>query len=221
MSRFEGGLRIIGWRGPMNKSKLVVMLTLVLAAGRAEAQVAEVSLGVGGANVSGGYESWSFAVHSPALDARANVRLSDRFSIEPFVTYGRRSIPATAWAPYAVGADSQRTEGMYGVVVHQRLRSLSRSGFSAYLSYGLNGTYFKLSTPERQFVYGPRNIYTQPAYTIDQTDPMILPSVGFGVRKSLGNHLAVRADADMVTFFGAPVGGRASVGVVVPIGANK
>jgi len=207
----------------MNKSKLVVALTVVLAAAavRAEAQVAEVSLGVGGANVSGGYEAWSFAVHSPALDARANVRLSDRFSIEPFVTYGRRSIPATAWAPYAVGADSQRTEGMYGVVVHQRLRSLSRSGFSSYLSYGLNGTYFKLSTPERQFVYGPRNIYTQPAYTLDQTDPMILPSVGFGIRKSLGDHLAVRADADMVTFFGMPVGGRASVGVVVPIGGNK
>ena len=110
---------------------------------------------------------------------------------------------------------------MYGIVVHQRLRSWSGPGFSSYLSYGLNGTYFKLSNPERQFVYGPRNVYTQPASTIDQTDPMILPSVGFGIRKSLGSHLAVRADADVVTFFGAPIGGRGSVGIVVPIGANK
>lgn len=207
----------------MNKSKLVVVLTLALggAAVRAEAQVADVSIGVGGVNVSGGYESWSFTVHSPALDARANVRVSERFSIEPFVTYGRRSIPANAWAPYAVGADTQRTEGMYGVVVHQRLRSLSRPGFHAHLSYGLNGTYFKESAPERQFVYGPRNISTQPAWTRNQTDPMLLPSVGFGIRKSLGDHFAVRADGDLVTFFGAPIGGRASIGIVVPFGANK
>src|SRR5262249_60379611 len=85
MSRWIGCLRIIGWRRPMNKSKLVVVLTLALggAAVRAEAQVADVSLGVGGVNVSGGGGSWSFTVHSPALDARANVRVSERFSIEP------------------------------------------------------------------------------------------------------------------------------------------
>ena len=207
----------------MDTSKLVVLITLVLgtAAVRAEAQVAEVSVGVGGAQLSGGYETWSFYVHSPALDARANVRLSDRFSIEPFVTYGHRSIPATAYASYAIGGDTQRTEGMYGVVVHQRLRSTTRSSFHAYLSYGLNGIYYKESSPERQFVYGPRTVYTQPAWSRSQTDPMLLPSVGFGVRKSLGDHLAVRADADLVAFFVLPVGVRASVGVVVPFGAKK
>ena len=207
----------------MDKSKLVVVLTLALAGAAvgAEAQIAEVSIGAGGAQLSGGYESWSFNVHSPALDARANVRLTDRFSIEPYVTYGRRTIAATEYASYAIGGDTQRTEGMYGVVVHQRLRSTTRSGFHAYLSYGLNGTYFTESSPERQFVYSARNIYTQPAWSRSQTDPMLLPSVGFGVRKSIGDHLAVRADADLVAFFVMPVGVRASVGVVVPFGGNK
>ena len=52
----------------MNKSKLVVALTLLIAAGavRAEAQVAEVSIGAGGANVVRGLDYWSTGMHSAA-----------------------------------------------------------------------------------------------------------------------------------------------------------
>ena len=101
-----------------------------------------------------------------------NLTLTDRFSVEPFVTYGRRSSPAFDSAAAVV--ETQRTEGMYGVVVHQRLRSTTRSGFHAYLSYGLNGMHYKVTSPA----------------TRSQTVGMLFPSVGFGIRKSLGDHLA-------------------------------
>ena len=209
----------------MNKSKLVVVLTLALAvaAARAEAQVADVSLGIGGVTFDASYETWAMSVHSPALDARANVRLTDRFSIEPFITYGQRTIPVSEYRyqPLMVGGDTHRTEGLYGVVVHQRLGGLSHSGFQAYLSYGMNGAYYKESVPERQYIYGPRTVTTVQAHAYSQTDPMIFPSVGFGIRKSFGEHLAVRADADMLVFFIVPTGARASVGLVVPIGRNQ
>jgi hypothetical protein len=207
----------------MDKSKLVVVLTMVLgaAAARAEAQVVEVSLGVGGAQLTAGYETWSVNLRSSALDGRANVTLSDRFSIEPYVTYGRRSIPVSAYGSNVIGGDTQRTEGLYGVVVHQRLRSTTRSGFHAYLSYGLSGAYFNETIPQHQFVNGRAVYYTQPARTRSDNGPMLLPSVGFGVRKSLGNHLAVRADADLLAFLVIPAGVRASVGLVVPIGGKR
>jgi hypothetical protein len=159
-------------------------------------------------------------MHGAALDARASVAMTDRFSIEPFVTYGRRSIPISQYASNAIGGDTVRTEGYYGVTIHQRLRSTTHSGFHAYLSYGLTGTYYKNDTPQRQFFYG-RTVATQPASSQRSTQGMVFPSVGVGVRKTLGSHLAMRADADVVTFFGMPLGVRASVGVVVPIGANK
>ena len=206
----------------MDKSKLVVVLTVVLAAAaRAEAEVAEVSLGVGGAQLTAGYETWSINLHSPALDGRANVMLSDRFSIEPYVTYGHRSISVSQYGSNVTGGDTQRTEGLYGVVLHQRLRSTTRSGFHAYLSYGLNGAYFKETIPEHQFVRGRTVYYTQPALTRSDNEPMLFPSVGFGVRKSLGTHLAVRADADLLAFLVIPAGVRASVGLVVPIGGKR
>lgn len=207
----------------MDQSKLVVLLTLALtaAAVRAQAQVAEVSVGVGGANLSAGYEMWTLNLHSPALDARTNVRLNDRFSIEPYVTYGRRSISVSEYGSNVIGGDTQRTEGLYGVVLHQRLRSTTRSGFHAYLSYGLSGAYFKEAIPEHRFVSGRTVYHTAPAWTRSQNDAMLYPSVGFGVRKALGDHLAVRADADLVVFLVIPAGVRASVGVVVPFGARK
>jgi hypothetical protein len=207
----------------MDKSKLVVVLTMVLsaAAARAEAQVAEVSLGVGGAQLTAGYETWSINLHSPALDGRANVTLSDRFSVEPYVTYGRRSISVSEYGPNVAGGDTRRTEGLYGVVLHQRLRRTTRSGFHAYLSYGLNGAYFNETIPEHQFVNGRTVYHTQPARTRSDNEPMLFPSVGFGVRKSLGNHLAVRADADLVAFFVIPAGVRASVGLTVPLGRAR
>jgi hypothetical protein len=204
----------------MDKSKLVVVLTVVLGAtaARAEAQVAEVSLGAGGAQLTAGYETWSINVHSPALEGRANVRLTGRFSIEPYVSYGRRSIAVSQYGSNVIGGDTQRTDGLYGIVLQQRLRRTTRSRFHADLSYGLNGTYFNETIPEHQFINGRTVYHTQPAQTRSDNEPMLFPSVGFGVRKSLGNHLAVRADADVVAFFVMPAGVRASVGLTLPLG---
>src|SRR5258705_1478263 len=174
MSPSAGGLRIIGWRGRMDKSKLVVVLTVVLgaAAARAEAQAAKVSLGVGGAQMTAGYETWSINLHGPALDGRANVTLSARFSIEPYVTYGRRSISVTQYGSNVIGGDTQRTEGLYGVVLHHRLRRTKPSGFYADLSYGLHGAYFNETKPEHRFVNGRTVYYNQPARTRNDTEPM-------------------------------------------------
>src|SRR5712692_32789 len=74
------------------------------------------------------------------------------------------------------------------------------------ISYGLNGAYFNETIPEHRFVNGRTVDYTQPARTRSDNEPMLFPSVGFGVRKSLGNHLAVRADADLLAFFVIPAG---------------
>jgi hypothetical protein len=46
------------------------------------------------------------------------------------------------------------------------------------------------------------------------------PIGGFGVQQAIASHLAVRAEGQVVTFFGIPIGGRGSVGVVVPIGGR-
>ena len=206
----------------MTKSKVLAALLICAAVcTRAAAQTAEVGGGVSGVFITSGGDFFGRGLHSAALDARGSVALTDRFALESFVTYGRRSISVSAYGSNVIGGDTQRTEGLYGVVVHQRLRSTTRSGFHAYLSYGLNGAYFNETIPEHQFVNGRTVYYTQPARTRSDNQPMLFPSVGFGVRKSLGNHLAVRADADLVAFLAIPAGVRASVSLAVPLGRAR
>src|SRR5437762_11083305 len=94
MSRSPGGLRIIRWRRAMTKSK--VFAALLVCAGictRAHAQPAEVGVGIGGVHVADGGDLWGRGFHSADADARGSITLTDRFALESFVTYGRRSIP--------------------------------------------------------------------------------------------------------------------------------
>jgi hypothetical protein len=206
----------------MMKPKLIgrVVLLVSALAVRAQAQTVELSVGVGGANVTSGSDWWGRGVHSPAVDGKVGFAFNDRFAIESFVTYGHRSVPVAGYAPFVSGGDTQITEGLYGVVVRQRVVGASGSRFHAFVSYGLGGVYSRESAPARQYQYG-RTVVALPAYTNSQTQGMWFPVGGFAVQQEIASHLAIRAEGQVVTFFGIPIGGRGSVGLVVPIGGSS
>lgn len=201
----------------MNKPKLTALaalLTTALAAS-ASAQTVEIGVGIGGVRVDGS-EWWGRSVRSPGVDGSLTFPFNDRFAIESYVTYGRRTIPVTAYGPLVSGGDTDVTEGLYGVVVRQRVFHAT-NGFDLFVNYGLGGSYNRQSVPERQYLSG-RTVVTLPASTSNQTEPLWLPVGGVAVQKQVAPHLAIRADGQVTTFFGVPIGGRGSVGLVVGIG---
>jgi hypothetical protein len=205
----------------MNKPKLAALGLLLISAlaVRAGAQTLEIGAGLGAARVEGASDWWGRAVRSPALDGTIGFAFNDRFAIESFLTYGRRSVSVAEYAPLVAGGDTHITEGLYGVVVRQRVLGSPASGFHAFVSYGLGGMYSRQSVPARQYING-RTVMTLPAYTDNETQGLWSPIGGFGVQQAIASHLAVRAEGQVVTFFGIPIGGRGSVGVVVPIGGR-
>jgi len=204
----------------MAKSK--VFAALLMCAGvctRVHAQPAEVGAGIGGIHVADGGDLWGRGFHSADVDARGSIALTDRFALESFVTYGRRSIPIPAYVHDLTGGDTVRVETLYGVVVRQRLRATTRPGFHVFISYGVAGTYAHDTTPPRQYFNG-RSVVTLPGYDDAHNDGLLFPIAGVGVHKALGHHLALRVESQAVTFVGLPVGVRLSAGVAVPIGGT-
>src|SRR5215471_1059660 len=218
LSRSTRGPRIIRWRGAMDKPKLVALgvLLILASAVAAGAQTLEIGAGIGGTRLESG-DWFGRVVRSPALDGAIGVALNDRFAVEAFLTYGRRSISAAEYSPLIAGGDTQITEGLYGFVIRQRVIGRPESGFHAFVSYGLSGIYSRQSVPERQYLVG-RTVVALPAYAYNDTQGMWYPLGGFGVQQAIASHLAIRAEGQMVTFLGFPIGGRGSVGLVVPIG---
>ena len=206
----------------MAKSK--VFAALLVCAGictRAHAQPVEVGGAVGGTYmIGGGGDFYGRGVESAQFEGRGAIRLSDRFGVEPFVTYGRRAIAPTPDATSTItGGDTDRTEGLYGVVVSQRLRGLTRPGFHVFLTYGVAGLYAHDRIPARQYTNG-RGVYNLPATDYSENDAFMFPLAGIGFRKTLGDRLALRAETQLVTWLTVPVGIRASVGVAVPLGGT-
>ena len=205
----------------MTKSKIFVALLMCAAVcTRAEAQLAEVGGGVSGVFLRGGGDFWGAGLQSAGIDARGSVSLSDRFALETFVTYGRRSIPVHESEWTVTGGDTQRVEGLYGIVVRQRLRAITRPGFHMFVSYGLGGVYAHETTPARQYKNG-RFVFDVPGFSYTEHDGFLFPMVGVGVHKSVGEHLAIRVEAQLVTFLSIPAGVRVSAGVAVPLGGQS
>jgi hypothetical protein len=94
------------------------------------------------------------------------------------------------------------------------------SGLGVFVNYGLGGMYSRYVIPQRQYLYG-RTVITQPASTSSETQGMWFPVGGIGVQQRITDHLAVRVEGQVTTFFGLPIGGRGSVGLVVPIGQTS
>ena len=136
----------------MNKPKLTVLLGLLISAqaATARAQAVEFSAGLGAARVESGNDFWwGRGVNSPEVDGKLGFAFNDRFAVESFLTYGRRSIPASEYSPLISGGDTQVTEGLYGVVLRQRVVG-SGSGLGVFVNYGLGGMYSRQSVPARQ-----------------------------------------------------------------------
>jgi hypothetical protein len=222
MSRSGGGLRIIGWRTPMTKRKLTTLFVVVIsaAAAQARAQSVEVSAGLSALNMLNGSDFWNSSIHGNGVDAKVSVGLGSRFAIEPFVTYGHRTIAASEYGPVIAGGDTERAEGVFGVVIHQKVAATMRPDFHVFLTYGLSGMYSREHAPARQLQYG-RTVVNTPAFSNDETSGLWYPVAGVGVQKNLGSGLALRAEGQITTFFGIPAGARGSVGIVVPLGGSK
>jgi hypothetical protein len=205
----------------MDKPKLTTLAALLISAIAlpATAQTLEIGVGAGATRVESGSDWWGRGLRSPALDGTIAVAFNDRFAIESFLTYGRRSVSVAEYGPLVAGGDTQITEGLYGVVVRQRVLGKPASSFHAFVNYGLGGMYSRQSVPARLYFNG-RTAFALPAYTDNETQGMWFPIGGFGVQQAIASHLAVRAEGQVVTFFGIPIGGRGSVGLVVPLGGR-
>jgi hypothetical protein len=201
----------------MTRLTLTTTLVLTILAGHARAQPVEVFGGVTGVFLRDAGDFWGTGLRSVGVEARSDLPVSERFALEPFITFGRRSLPLNAYGATVRGGDTERVEAVYGMVVRQVLRSTQRPGFEAFVTYGVSGFYSRDSAPPRQFVDG-RTVVEQPAWSHSRNASLPFPTVGVGVQKTLGARAAIRFDTQMTTFLWIPVGARASVGITVPFG---
>jgi hypothetical protein len=199
----------------------VILGSLLLAAlpAVAAAQAYEVKLGVGASPsvLRRDDEMWGRGTRGVGIDGRIQMRVSQRFAIEPFVSVGRRSIATESLAATVTGGNTTRTEGLYGAIVQQRLLRLSSPTLVTFITYGLAGTFERESSPALHYS-GPGLTVDVPASTSSRLDGPVLIAYGGGIEKSLRTHLALRTAAEVISFFGYSVGVRGTVGLVYSLG---
>ena len=188
---------------------LAATLTLALVPSRAAfADPPEAVVGFGGTYLAEGSDLWGTGMRSAGLVVQGSLPLTHRFSIEAIGTAADRT----------TDSGSTRTERSFGFNVKQRLLASEQGGFHAFLTYGAAGVYYRERWPDRTYTLANGRSYTAPAYTYEGGPSIPFPTIGGGVQQELGAHAAIRADIQTTMFLFLPVGVRASLGLVVPIG---
>jgi hypothetical protein len=178
------------------------MLFAVLLAATASAQPApssdrppvEIGVGVSGLAVTG-LDFLDPHHFGPAADVRLTLPLTRRFSFETNVMVTRDT-----------NAFEQRTRGLYALLLKQRLIRASSERTEVFLTYGGTGYFAHVSS----------DFFAGEPYT--EIDPPIASTIGAGFQRRVARHLAVRADAQLLTVLYLPLGFRLAGGVSIPFG---
>jgi len=129
----------------------------------------------------------------PWADARVTVPISDRFAIE-----------GTTSVTKHVTRSSEKVVIFYTIQMKQNIgRRTTSLGLQRFLTYGAVGAIERLSSPRHTSTQ-----YSEPGATV----------VGAGVEREVGRHIALRADAQLMTFLVIPLGARFTGSVSIPIG---
>ena len=176
----------------MSNVRTVVMMIVVagtLWPARAQAgQGRPVELGVG----TGGVLSWLDGATAPGADLRVSLPFTDRTDIEPLIAL-------------RFTRQDGRVEGFYGAHMRRRIgMHRDDATFQPYATFGLIGLF--MHTRES---FGSSHAVVSPPF---------LMLVGGGVQHPVNGRLAVRVEAQAVTFLFMPLGMRVATGVSVATG---
>lgn len=190
-------------------SVVIVLLTLTSSESSAQTSRPPVEAGVGLSGlVAVPYEDFGVPEQSPAADFRVTVPISPRFSIE-----GQMSLTHHG-GQFGSGVDS-----LYMIQVKQRIASGTRGGFHPFLTYGALG-FLEHERVNPYTVTLPNGTATSSAgFSYTSVDEPYGLVVGGGVQQQIGKHLAVRAEAQMMSFLWIPLGARFSATLSVPFGS--
>ena len=187
---------------------VLLALAVVLATPRdtraqVEPRSPEIGVGIGRLLPPVYSDSQTRGMSEPLVEVRGMVPLSARFGIEGAVSFGHSDRYLAT------------TEGLYQILVKQRLRSLERGKLKPFLLYGVAGYYARGDVPAANIPQPDGTVISRPASSFGSIDEPYFASVGGGVDHWTSRHLGVRADAQWITFIGLPAGFRTLIGVSV------
>jgi hypothetical protein len=171
---------------------LFILLLLTATARPALAQPAEAGAGVGGVHIRD-IDFLQPERFGPSAEFRLTAPLTRRFAIEGTLSLKRET-----------AAFERRTRGLYSVQLRQTLLDASSTRVQYFVTYGSVGSFAHVSSPRFS------------AY--DEVEPPLYGIIGAGGQRRLGERLAVRADAQLLTVLWVPLGVRVSAGVSLPFG---
>src|SRR3954470_3422537 len=187
----------------------VFLLVLALKAPEAVAQRPPVEAGAGFTRlIVNEYEDFfSGGPDMLGVDVRTTVPFSPRFSVEGVITVGQRNTDFL-----------DRIEGLYLIQVKQRLQRATHGRFHTFLTYGAAGYWAHVSVPEVRIPQPGGGTTIRRRTTYHEIDQPLAAVIGVGVQHALMPHLAVRAEAQLITVLYIPIGPRFSAGVSIPVG---
>ena len=147
------------------------------------------------------------SLNESSAELRVTVPFTPRFAVEGSTTIGQRGSEFFT-----------RIEGLYMVQIRQRLRHSADGAFQPFVTYGAAGYYAHVSQRQVVVPNPGGGVYTTPAYSYTEVDEPFAAVFGGGFQQRLGSRLALRADAQMVTFLYLPLGYRFSTSVSIPLG---
>jgi hypothetical protein len=184
----------------------MVMLTATAASAQSTRPPIEAGIGFG-AIASVPYEDFGVPGESPSADVRVTVPVSPRFSLEGQLTIAPSS-----------DRYGRQVEGLYLIAVKQRIARGTRGGFHPFVSYGAAG-YFEHRRVNPYSVTLPSgDVTTYPGFSYTSIDQPYGTFVGGGVQHAFSRHVAIRGEAQLLTFLWIPLGVRYSTSVSIPLG---
>jgi hypothetical protein len=196
---------------PFVKAGVLALLVLLGVTESAFAQepMPKPELGVGVTGLSTyQYEDFlSSDIPAPAVTGRLTIPVTPRFSFDGSVDVSRRT-----------GEQFSRTDTFYLLQVKQRLRSTTRGSFHAFLTYGVAGYYQRFHQKEVHATLPNGQPTVTPDFIRTEHEGPAITLIGGGVQFGLAKRLAVRAEAQMVSFLVIPLGVRVTGGLSIPLG---
>ena len=141
----------------------------------------------------------------PSANLRVTLPFTPRFAFEAIATIGQRG--NEFW---------QRTEGLYFLQIRQRLRRDQRRPFQPFITYGATGYYSHFTQRDVPIRQSDGSVKTYPGFEYTETEEPVATAFGVGFQQRLGAQVALRADAQLVTFVYLPLGFRISTSVSLP-----
>jgi len=148
-------------------------------------------------------DSQTRGMTEPLVELRATVPVSPRFALEAAVSVGFSDRYLAT------------KEGLYQVLVKQRLRSVERGAFHPFLLYGIAGYWARGDVAAADIPLPDGTVFHRRAGSFGSIDEPYLAVLGGGVDYAAARHLGVRADVQWLTFIGLPAGFRTMAGLSV------